>query len=217
MSRVSDSVWFNIPGVYKTSTELPRNLTGLTMNSRNHLMKLCLGRAVTWFLEGYLKLRFNPSYARKELGYQVVPGTWRNKQRQARSRYADAILPNVWTGATRDAVMNTTRARTTATRGNAKVKIVINMPGYVNQQTTQVTNRTVRKIARNEAEKIALRFFAEVNAASARAISVEHKTRNGSITIRSAAGSKDIAEFGRFDRGSTIIPRSGNTRVAVGE
>lgn len=215
MSRVSDSVWFNIPGVYKTSTELPRNLTGLTMNSRNHLMKLCLGRAVTWFLEGYLKLRFE-NYAIRELGYAPAPGTKKNKERQSRTRFHDAILPNVWSGETRRAVMATTRARTTATRGNAKCKIVINMPGYVNQQTSQLTNKTVRKINRKEAERIALRFFAEVNAASARVVSVEYKTRQGNLVIRSAAGSKDIGEFGRFDRGATIIPRSNNQRVAVG-
>ena len=205
-----DNVTLQISGVGSWSAMLPTDLRLLKPRPRTDLLELCLARAVEWFIQAYMPLRFNPGYAASELGYYPTNSTIRRKKDES-FRYHDAVLPNVWHGATRKAALETSHVQTVAiggrTSGAVRARIVMVLPGYVNQQSSQLTNKTLRKITPREGERIAKRFFQEITTASANIVTEVTQTREGKIFSRSAIGSEDAAQIGRTSRSTIIMQR----------
>jgi hypothetical protein len=203
------SAYFNVFGVGAWQHPIPENLAVLPKRQLSQLIEVCVGDAVDWFIQGYMKLRFQP-YAKSELGYTVTSKTYGKKRRQARI-YADAALPNVFTGETRDSVLASARPVTRAIGGRTKPRIgwfiKFNAPNKINQQSTQVTNKVLRTISSVEAQRMAQRFFELLEAAASRVLVEVVEGRGGKLANRAAASSKDIAKFGRTSRSTVVLAR----------
>lgn len=203
------SAFFSVVSVGIWQYPCPDNLAYLPPRQLSQLIETCVDEAVTWFIGAYMKLRFEP-YAKDQLGYSITAGTYGKKRRQSRI-YSDANKPNVFTGETRDAVLSSARPVTRAIGGRTKPRIgwfiKFNAPQKINQQSTQVTNRTLRTITSIEAQRMAKRFFESLEAAAARVLIETVEGRGGKLKTRAAASSKDIANFGRTSRSTVTIPR----------
>lgn len=206
-------LYFNIDGVGSWNATIPHNIAALGGRQATDLLELAVARAGEYFIKGYMKLRFNPSYARINLGYKITPGTQANKTRRAR-KFADAANPNVWTGTTKNLALTTSRVETRAKGGRTKMTIVGNIrqsrPGYVN--ANGVTGPVLDKITKDEGRRMADVFFKEVAAMASRFTITSTTTRKGVVKTRTSASTQDSVEFGRTSRASAIVKRS-----AVGE
>jgi hypothetical protein len=206
---VADNVSITIVGVATKTAMLSTNLPKMEPRERTQILELCLVRALEWFWTNYGPLRFT-GYAKAELGYEVLPSTYKRKRSQSR-HFPDATLPNVFTGATRDAAKNMWRVET-KTKGGAKSsmaqgKIVLsNIPGYA-AGPSRVTGKVLTKISAREGGYICDRFFAEVLSASER-MSESVTTRNGKFIPRSTAGQSDANQYGRASRATFVAMRS---------
>lgn len=203
------SAYFNVAGIGAWQHPCPGNLESLPPRQLSQLIETCVADAVDWFISNYMKLRFEP-YARAELGYSIAGNTFKKKRRQART-YADAVLPNVFTGETRDAVLSSARPVTRAIGGRTKARIgwfiKFNAPQKINQQSTQVTNKILRTITATEAQRMAQRFFELLEAAASRVLVEVTVTRGGALKTRGMSSSKDIANFGRSSRSTVLLQR----------
>lgn len=128
----------------------------LTRGQQKAAIKAALDATMQWWIAEYLPLRFTQAATR--FGYDPASSTRAKKQRQARKPgWQDAALPNVWTGATRSAAQGA-RFRSAGTPEHMKGRIIMRLPGYVNRQTTQLTNRVVRNISPKELQPLWARF-----------------------------------------------------------
>ncbi len=206
--------YFRIDGVGSWQAPAPEPLRLIPPGERSRLIEVATARALEWFLKAYGHLRFE-GYAKSELGYAVTAGTFKQKRRRA-LQYPDAIQPNVWTGETRKAFMATARPVLRAVGGRNQPRIagsiVMNLPSYVNEQRSQVTNKTLRKISPTEGARIAEKFFAELNAVASRITVDSVATRTGRIIPRSAANALDIRgqSLMRERSASMAAPRGSN-------
>jgi hypothetical protein len=198
-----DTITLSIAGVGIWTSTLATSLNRLSGRDQTEVLDACLHRTMDWFLEAYGPLRFT-RYAEVYLGYSAANETYKNKARKAR-RYADAALPNVWNGETREAFKQArfeSRAAGGRTSGQIRGRIVVALPGYVNQQRSQLTNKTLRKIAPTEGDKIARRFFEEIIAANSR-LTFTTATRDGEIVPRASLNRADTMG----NRGTIVMQR----------
>lgn len=210
-SNLSTTFTLVAPGLGHWSKTLPVSFQDFTPREKTSAIELALARAFEWFIDGYMRLRFDPFYARRNLGYEILGSTWRKKKRRAERLNASAINPNVWTGNTEKMATTFSRVSTRAIGGRTKMnigaKIVIPTPGYINQQRGQVTNRTLRTITRDEARRIADRYFDEIAKILSSYELSSIKTRSGKLKLRFGPGREDSAQFGRTNRQSMIAQR----------
>jgi hypothetical protein len=161
----SSSVFLNVNNVGMFSSVIPYSFADYPAGVVSELLKAAIHETTQWFIEKYMPLRFNASYARLRLGYVIANDTMRKKQRRARDVYPEAVLPNVWTGETRKIVQSTT-PRTSRVGKIAdlivKSRIQPRMPGYVNLQRSQITNKVMKTITPQEAKRVAEVFFEKV-------------------------------------------------------
>lgn len=203
------SVYFKVHGVGVWQHPCPENLKFLPARQLSQLLEVCVGDTVDSFIKAYLPLRFQ-GYAKEALGYSVSASTFKKKRRQA-AIFSDAILPNVFSGATRSMALSGARPMTRAIGGRTKPRIgfsiIIPTPSYINQQTSQVTNKTLRTIAPKEAERMAKQFFELIEAAASRVLVEMSVDRKGNPLNRASSSSSDIAKFGRTSRATVILQR----------
>lgn len=213
--RSSTDLYIGIDGCGRWSATIPYGLESISGRvETTKILELAITRATEWFIREYMPLRFNAGYARSQLGYSILARSFKKKQRRANRHYADAILPNVWTGETRRAAM-AAHPETTATGGRRSMrvncKIRMNLPGYVNMQPSQVTNQTLRNITAAEGARIAAKFFAEVSAIAANMqLMIDNKT--GKMFM--GASFSDRASFGSMSR-QTILSIRRSARESV--
>jgi hypothetical protein len=209
MPQASSDLYLAIEGAGRWSATIPYSLDSVPPTVATDVLELSLGEAVEWFIANYMDLRFHPFYARRNLGYVIQQKTWLKKQRRSRVYNKDAVLPNVWTGNTRDAA-KASRAETRAVGGRRSrvvgAKIRMNLPGYINQQRSKITNKVLRTITPDEGKRVADHFFKAVAEKASRFVEVEKKTRKGTIVSRTAAPS-DVAQFRRTNRATIIATR----------
>lgn len=150
-------VYFTIDGVgtfYESVGTIP--IDRLTRGQQKAAIKAALDATMQWWIAEYLPLRFTPAASR--FGYDPAPSTRAKKLRQARKPgWQDAALPNVWTGATRSAAQGA-RFKSAGTPEHMKGRLIMRLPGYVNRQSSQLTNRVVRNISPKELQPLWARF-----------------------------------------------------------
>lgn len=204
-------------GNFQFSERLPVDMTievgGLTDRDITNVIELAVGRACKKFIREYMPLRFHGGYARRELGWKVLPSTWSKKLRRSERHYADAVLPNVWTGKTRSDTLAGSYVETKAiggrTKGHVSAVIRIPVPSYVNAQRSQITNKCLYAITAREAEMIARTFFAEVVAIMSTATTRIVETRGGKLVPRTTLSGSDVAAFGMTSRATILASRKG--------
>lgn len=150
-------VYFTIDGIgsfFESVGTLP--LDRLTRGQQKAAIKAALDATMQWWIAEYLPLRFTPAATR--FGYDPAGGTMAKKIRQSRKPgWSQAALPNVWTGATRSAAQGA-RFRSAGTPEHMKGRLIMRLPGYVNRQPSQLTNRVVRNISPKELQPLWARF-----------------------------------------------------------
>lgn len=214
----STDLYLVIEGAGSWAVTVPGDLTIVGERQATQIIESAVSSAVVWFISEYMPLRFNAGYARMHLGYQILGSTWKKKQTRSRTVNADAILPNVWTGQTRVAAL-AARPETFGIGGAKQMTVGCNirmkLPGYVNQQRGQVTNRTLRTITPAEGERIARRFFDNVVGMMSRVSNQTYITRDGRLRSRMAAAQSDQAAFGRFSRTTILAARRASKAEAT--
>ena len=132
-------------------------LDRIPRNKRKVLIKAALDATMRWWMTEWLPLRFRKGSAQR-FGYDPEASTLARKRRMARRpETPEADLPNVVTGATRAAAFQSrfdSRGTPEAMRG----ALVMRLPGYVNRQRSQLTNRVVRNITAQELRPLWTRF-----------------------------------------------------------
>lgn len=205
------NLYLTISGVGQWSSTIPYDITLIGSRAATEIVELSVARAIEWFLENYMPLRFNPGYARANLGYQILGSTWKKKMRRASHGYPGAVNPNVWSGATRQAALMGSRPETRAIGGRTSMTvgavIRMNLPGYINQQRSGVTRKVMDTITSAEGQKIANQFFKEVATAASRFNVETIATRGGKLKVRTSAAPGDVAQFGRSSRATIITQR----------
>lgn len=201
-------LYFGVVGVGMWHSTASGNLTSVGERQATEVLNLATVRAVEWFIGAYMKLRFNTGYATEELGYWVVPSTWKKKKYYSRFN-PEAMQANVYTGKTKTDVLNTARPVTRAIGGRKQMQIgctiAMSIPKYVNFQSSQVTNRVLNKITATEGQRIATHFFTEVQALMSRFVSSPIKTRGGwSVGVRASAA--DASQFATAGRRNPTAP-----------
>lgn len=213
-----DELTISIAGVVTRRFLLASRLRYLPPKERTQVLELCLARAWEWWIATYLPLRFNPGYARRELGYQIKEKTRRIKAHAARTN-PDAILPNVRSGETRRDVLASTRVITKAVGGarsaQVKANITMRMPGYITQAYS-LTGNIMAKITIAEGEKICARFAEEVVAISQRFTMAAVDTRDGQFENRATIGAYDAGQLGRTNRATITAQRASMAQEARG-
>lgn len=189
-----DTITISIQGVVTKTATLATSLNRLSARERTEILDVCLHRTMAWFLAAYGPLRFT-NYARSELGYRESASTVSAKSRHVKE-YADADLPNVWNGETREAY-KAARFESVATGGRTsgqiRGKIVVTLPEYLKYQKTDLTRKTVRKISVVEGGRIADRFFKELVSANSR-MTWSTQTREGQIAPRASMSVADAPD-----------------------
>lgn len=200
-------------GIYSFSQALPIDMSGLSPRDATSLIESALAASMEFFLKEYMPFRFHAGYARGELGYHILPSTWKKKIRQARVANPQATMPNVFTGATKLAVLGSTYVETTALGGRnsqtVRATLRIPAPSYLNAQRTQVTNKCLRAITAREAKSIATHFFKNVVDIMSRATTTVVTTKSGTIVPRTSVAKVDAAGFGRTSRSTILASRKG--------
>lgn len=203
-----DEIAIGIVGVVTRRYLLGTTLYRLSPKQRTDVLELCLARTMEWWIANYAPLRFNPGYARRELGYEIKGSTWRIKQ-EAAKKYADAILPNVRSGETRRDFLASlgvvTKAVGGAKSGQVTGKISWRLPGYITASMS-LTGNVLAKIPRSEGERICDHFAQEVTDISSRFQSFA-ATRNGVHETRSTVGAYDATQLGRTNRATITAQR----------
>jgi hypothetical protein len=198
-----------IDGVGHWNTTIPYDVTSVGTKDATSVLETGLAQSVQWFIDEYMPLRFHPGYARQYLGYTILGSTYRKKQIRSHRLNKDAINPNVWTGETQKAALGA-RPETHAVGGRRSLKvgctIRMRLPGYINQQRTQVTNNVLRKITKDEGRRIAEHFFKNVADMSAR-FEVAPVVSRGKKAVNLRVNRQDSANFGTTTRGSVIVTR----------
>lgn len=208
------AVYLNVLGVGTYSANIGVEVGLLSNRDRSDLMKSCLTQAVDDFIMEYMPKRFQKAYATFDLGWKVKPDTYRKKQRRAR-RYPEAANPNTWTGDTKRMVMSSrldVRSVGGATKGEVAGKIKYQMPGYINQQRSQITNDTVRKITAREGKWIADKFFSYM-ASVANRVQMNFEGRDATFRVRGSLSEYDRARMQFTSRASQVQPRN-STQVS---
>jgi hypothetical protein len=218
----STELFFNVEGVGFWSQTIPYDLTGVKASDVTALVAASMTDVGKWFVKEYMPLRFNPGYARAQLGYKITPKTYKAKQWRANTLNADAINPNVWTGETQKAAMATwpTTSAAGGTRsGKVNMKLRMRLPQHANNSTRNtITRETLSKITPIEAERMARRFFKLMLEAASRVSTTVVATRTGKLVPRSAVSPQDRAMFGQSSRATLTAARSsakGGQRVSA--
>ena len=216
MPPVATDLFCNVQsegGVYSFSQSLPVDMSVLTPQDRRNVVESALGQSVQFYIKEYMPFRFHPGYARGELGYQILPSTWRKKQRRARAVNPEATLPNVFTGATKQAVLSGTYVETAGIGGKlsplVRATIRIPAPSYLNAQQTQVSNKCIRRVTAREAKSIADHYFKNVVAIMSRATTASVKTKGGKLVPRTSMAKSDAVLFGATSRVTILAARKG--------
>ena len=204
-----DEVSITIVGVITRRALLATRLRFMYPRERTQLLELCLARALEWFWTAYGPLRFT-AYAKAELGWSVLPNTYKKKKAYARKN-PDAILPNVMTGATREAATKQwcveTKSMGGAESSTSQGKIVLSgIPGYA-AGPSRKTGKVLATITAREGGYICDRFFKEVMIASERT-TMFATTRNGEFIPRATGGQDDAGQYGRSSRATFVAMRS---------
>jgi hypothetical protein len=211
-------LFFYVDGVGFWSQTIPYDLSGVKASDITALVGVMMADTGKWFLKEYMPLRFNPGYARAQLGYKILAKTYKAKERRARTLNADAINPNTWTGETRkaaEAAWPETSAVSGTRSRKVKMKIRMRLPQYVNNSTRNtVVRNTLSKVTAIEAERMARRFFKLMADAASRVTVITTTTRGGKTVSRPTVSQQDQALFGSSSRMTLTAARASSKQGA---
>lgn len=213
------AAYLHIVGVGFWTAQVGVEIGLLKPTDRAALVKQAMTDAFEVHFKENIPRRFEPAYALFNLGYRIEAKTRKKKDRAAnRGRPSqDADLPNVWTGATRQAAKQSylvTRSIGGAKNGVVGGTMIMPLPSYLNQQRSNftpdgagITPTTLRKITKDEGERIAREFFKALANYVLR-VQLEFTGRGKTFKVRGSIADQDRASFTFRGRATAVIQRA---------